>query len=977
MRHLIALLLLLSTSLSAQYNFFPLQEGDTLHYLSLWSLNTLAGLTSDTSYYKDVVTSTTVDNYKYYKVRDGYYSYDQNEQKLYTLLSGQRILAVDFTTPSGSYFLGNLLGWSNNFQSYGISSEGVFRASSRNSYPDRQVSDDFSFASGIGLTNYSDMLITIGYGSEADFRYLIEARGHNYSLSFKTPTLTVPSVPFYKPKADFPFNIPFTITHPYIQLIDSLCAFINVYRNNNLILSRTSKASRGNTGGNISCFVPIDFTAGDLMVGDVVKIKFLLTDTSLSKNRIIMPADGSTYNILVVESKNWVLQSPYPTSNNLTGVDYRGGVLWVVGDAGTVLRSTDEGNLWDDISYNNNEYNFSSVSFPDFSTGYATTGGISTVFKTTNAGLTWAKQDLQSYNSLSKIWFPTENTGIILGDGTSFSYYTQNGGLEWSSKPIIMDGYNGIAVKDTNDAIVVGYSSPYCPQGQYGFILKTTDQGATFTQPLKVATGFTSACFVDENLAFAAGDYLYKSTNSGTTWTKVGWFYPSSMIAFSDSMNGLSLYNGKLTRSTDGGLLWNDVNTGTDTVFTIVKWLNKKTYLLFGQKGLILKTIDGGNNWLPVYKGSMQTLYGSFMVDNNNAYAVGAGGTIMKTVNGGGSWYKASTSTNAVLNSVYFSGASSGMAVGNGGVILITLDAGYNWVTISSGVTNNLNSVCLVNNNIGYIAGSGVILKTTDGGITWTSKTVTGKLNSISFTDENNGTAVGDNGVILRTTDGGDTWVQQQINVTINLKSVSFLDALNGVAAGNSKTILKTTNGGATWTLNQNLPDVDYRSIKYKAPDNIIAIGGMGIIVKSTDGGNVWTPEEIKTKKLLYSVSVTDSNSIIVGQDGVIFSNKVAPVVSVNDKGAENIVSSFYLSQNYPNPFNPSTKINYSISSPQHVKIVVYDILGREISVLVNEEKTSGRFTTEFNGSKFASGIYFYRLTAGSFMETHKMLLIK
>ena len=85
----------------------------------------------------------------------------------------------------------------------------------------------------------------------------------------------------------------------------------------------------------------------------------------------------------------------------------------------------------------------------------------------------------------------------------------------------------------------------------------------------------------------------------------------------------------------------------------------------------------------------------------------------------------------------------------------------------------------------------------------------------------------------------------------------------------------------------------------------------------------------------------------------------------------------FHLSQNYPNPFNPSTRIQYSVNSTQKVTLKVYDLLGREITALVNEEKPAGQYEVEFNGTNLPSGIYFYQLKAGSFVETKKMILLK
>ena len=80
---------------------------------------------------------------------------------------------------------------------------------------------------------------------------------------------------------------------------------------------------------------------------------------------------------------------------------------------------------------------------------------------------------------------------------------------------------------------------------------------------------------------------------------------------------------------------------------------------------------------------------------------------------------------------------------------------------------------------------------------------------------------------------------------------------------------------------------------------------------------------------------------------------------------------------NYPNPFNPSTTIKYKIKELTLVELKVYDILGEEVISLVNEEQPAGSYEVEFNASKLASGVYFYRLQAGSFVQAKKMMLLK
>jgi len=85
----------------------------------------------------------------------------------------------------------------------------------------------------------------------------------------------------------------------------------------------------------------------------------------------------------------------------------------------------------------------------------------------------------------------------------------------------------------------------------------------------------------------------------------------------------------------------------------------------------------------------------------------------------------------------------------------------------------------------------------------------------------------------------------------------------------------------------------------------------------------------------------------------------------------------YKLSQNFPKPFNPTTTIKYSLPEQQFVSLKIFDILGREVATLVNENKSAGNYEMNFDANNLSSGVYFYRLHAGSFIETKKMLLMK
>jgi hypothetical protein len=104
-------------------------------------------------------------------------------------------------------------------------------------------------------------------------------------------------------------------------------------------------------------------------------------------------------------------------------------------------------------------------------------------------------------------------------------------------------------------------------------------------------------------------------------------------------------------------------------------------------------------------------------------------------------------------------------------------------------------------------------------------------------------------------------------------------------------------------------------------------------------------------------------------------------VTSVNDGGVKGPLQGFYLEQNYPNPFNPSTKIKYKIASAGFVNLSVYDILGNKVATLINKEMQEGSYVVEFKSAtgnkQLASGVYLYKLNAGSFVETRKMTLLR
>ena len=306
----------------------------------------------------------------------------------------------------------------------------------------------------------------------------------------------------------------------------------------------------------------------------------------------------------------------------------------------------------------------------------------------------------------------------------------------------------------------------------------------------------------------------------------------------------------------------------------------------------------------------------------------------------------------------------------------------------SSGTVNWLYGVSFTDANIGMVVGDwGTILRTTNGGATWTSQPnpmsgVGNVLTSVSFTDANMGTAVGSGGSILRTTDGGASWTSQSSGTTEWLQGVSFTDANTGTAVGSRGIILRTTDGGINWTSQAN--PYQYRVLStlygvfFTDFNKGITVGDRTPILRTTDGGATWTSQFCGTTNSLYGVCFTNANTgTVVGSFGTILRTTTGGVTWLERDKTPFLPQYLTLTQNYPNPFNPSTTIRFEIPGRSYVALKIYDLLGREVATLVNETLDAGWYTTIWNANRVASGIYVYRLQAGEYQEGKKLVLLR
>jgi photosystem II stability/assembly factor-like uncharacterized protein len=395
--------------------------------------------------------------------------------------------------------------------------------------------------------------------------------------------------------------------------------------------------------------------------------------------------------------------------------------------------------------------------------------------------------------------------------------------------------------------------------------------------------------------------------------------------------------------------------------------------------------------WVQQTSGTTANLEDIQFIDANNGWAVGWDNTILKTTDGGQTWVtKHAIRNGPFIYGVFFIDANKGWAGEDNGSILSTTDGGENWSEISTSAPYILDFDFIDANNGWAFGGLGAILHTTDGGAHWTSQNTnqTNDFYAGKFFNADTGVAVGFLGRCIKTTDGGASWSQKSTLLSNSFNDLSFIDNTTGWAAGYN-VIAHTTNGGDSWVTQKILADSLYlNGIHFADTQNGWASGnsqsGAGIILHTTDGGTNWTQSNFYFSNFhnLKAFSFIDAKTgWVVGDAGVILHTTNGGVTSVNEITGNALPQQFVLKQNYPNPFNPSTTIEFSIPKQSFVTLKVYDLLGREVATLVNKELQAGSYKTQFDASSakggLASGVYLYRLNAGGFVQTKKLMLMK
>ena len=678
-----------------------------------------------------------------------------------------------------------------------------------------------------------------------------------------------------------------------------------------------------------------------------------------------------------------------------------------------VYKSTDGGSVWSFKGANNivdyelvpETNQLYCIAFPDPLNG--------NVYYSNNNAENWTEVTGQPFSGSARIIkHYGSNVYVIRNNGEI--YVSTNSGVNWSYYSVI-NPLGGIPIQYFNDALILDNGVWWVGFTGIG-LFRSSNNGLNWSQQDVGISGALRYLYND-------GPAVVVTTSSGI-FKYVEPVYAPTLIAPA---------NNSISNSLTPALDWYDaayatkyeVQIATDAAFTSIKAdviSTNSHYTVLPSDGLTYNTeyywrVYAGNNngwsgpstiwkfktmiyplWTLYQTGVPYSLFGVDFSRTNIeiGVAVGQGGTVIKTTDHGQEWTLTYSNVNIWMNDVQFDPNYDGVvwAAGMGGVIIRSTNNGDNWTVVRPFSTpdHTIRGIAFkpgVPGGVSFVGYAGTFFETENWGQTITQRfDIPFTMHSIAYPfnygTTGNGIICGTDGKVWTTSNHGVNWVARNTNRYDYLNDVVFLeDGQTAMICGNNGTILRSTDWGKHWTANiQYLTSEHLRSIDAYGVQ-VTVCGDNGKIMTSNDYGNYFIDQLNGENRHLYGVALrSNAVGVVVGEIGsaangtLYFTSMNGGYVGITQTGSE-IPQNYSVSQNYPNPFNPTTKINFALPKQGLVTIKVYDLLGKEVETLVNEVKSAGKYTVDFNGSKLSSGVYFYRIQANDFVDVKRMMLVK
>ncbi len=465
-----------------------------------------------------------------------------------------------------------------------------------------------------------------------------------------------------------------------------------------------------------------------------------------------------------------------------------------------------------------------------------------------------------------------------------------------------------------------------------------------------------------------------RTTNSGSVWQP----WCSYQLFFGNKFRDISIVD-SATSFVCGEKGWIIKCYGTDQVsqnaynlggslanLNRISFINATSGAVMGAGSLLFTTSNGGDKWNIIFCGTNSWFEGSSSLMGlwlysptswyRKTYWPGVGGFsstgIQQSTDGGVTWL------GSRAYSTYSLGVANMDVFETGGITYLTANtnvmknSGSGWSTVYTG--SYTGNIFFADANTGFVALSQTGLKgvlfTSNGGLNWTTYSTgsTKYIESVYLRPSGLGFVGCDSSLLLKTTNFGLNWSQITVPNNLRVQNINFANENTGWFLGtnrnspNTGKLYVTNNGGASFQVMMSLMSFDVKGYSFVDAVNGYICGDSGKVLKTTNGGLTF---------VTHNPEITPEN--------------------------------FSLSQNYPNPFNPVTNIKFDIPKSGFVKITVFDLLGREITRLVDEQMQPGSYNVDWDASNYPSGVYFYKIIVGGntndgeYTESKKMVLVK
>jgi hypothetical protein len=585
---------------------------------------------------------------------------------------------------------------------------------------------------------------------------------------------------------------------------------------------------------------------------------------------------------------------------------------------------------------------------------------------------------------------PSPDVRLVAASGTlvllqagNLVYRSTDYGFNWSPAYDGMTalGYHSISAFGFD---YIGYSVVYAARDDS--LYRSIDDGQHW---VRVNGPGSIMCFRRAGswlYAATAGFGVWRSTDgdqwfqagTGTEWESV---YSLAAITTDDI---IATGYGKIFRTTDGGATWPTVSQRFSQT-AMLGIIRPVSYLVSGDPGGIFRSTDFGFTWSTANAGFPGSKIGAIAVHGGRLFA-GTRTGLYSSSDGGVSWIHVDQGPEMLeVNGVVSTGPTLYATATHDNLqtyAFRSTDNGASWTEISNGLpAENLRRLKIAGGHV-YAAMQGGLYQLISARGSWT------RISDIVATDiTESGTdllAATTQGVKL-SADAGFSWTPRNNGIPY-FPTDSTVDAVGShggvLFASTIQGVSRSTDGGLSWSTSS--PGWVWG---FWVIDNTLFGTGMGSVLRSTNVGLTWESigAGLTPDSSCNSIALLNNQLFLATNFYGVWKRPASQLLTdVNPEISPSIPASFSLGQNYPNPFNPATLISYAIPESREngvgsmeTKLVVYDLLGREVATLVNERKMPGEYSVKFDATTLASGVYLYRLTSGKAVETKKMILLR